>query len=223
MISPRIQTAFTLSEMLFTVTILTILAALLLPALQSARMSGLIAKNLANLRTLQAANIAYASDHDGRFVPSSSWNNEGVAVHWHENPDFRQFYLGIPKSGSWPDKMISPLATLRSATGQRMIVRSYGYNYEALGGISGTPNTVRQAVGPRMASPAEILAFADALDYQIKMSGADLYAGKEEYLGSAVAYRYNGKAGAAFFDGHVEMLPRSQVVKNATLWSIYRQ
>ncbi|PTX96095.1 hypothetical protein DB345_09860 [Spartobacteria bacterium LR76] len=217
------DSAFSLLEILSSAAIVAVLAALLLPVFQSARFSAQKAKNLANLRVIQAANIAYSAEHDGRFVASSIWDSEGKGVNWHENPEFRANYLNISKTGPWPDGMLSPLATIRNDKGYRRTDRSYGYNYESLGGVAGTPNTIRQAVAQRMRSPSKTLAFADALDWQIKMMAADLYAGKEEFIGSAIAYRYEGRAGVVFFDGHAEMLSRSEVVNNADLWTIFPQ
>lgn len=215
--------AFTLVELLVCTAIAAVLAAILLPAFQSARLSAQKAKNMSNLHAIQSANIAYAADHDGRFVPSSSWDSEGKGVNWHENSEFRVNYLNISKTGPWPNGMLSPLATIRDDNGKRRADRSYGYNYESLGGVYGTPNTVRQAVAQRMGALSKTLAFADALDWQIKMVGANLYAGKEEFLGSAIAYRYKGRAGVVFFDGHAEMLQRSDVVNNTELWTIFPQ
>ncbi len=224
MLSPRHRiSAFSLIEILACAAIVAVLAAVLFPTLQSARLSAQTAKNISNLRAIQSANIAYASDHDGRFVPSSSWDSEGKGVNWHENSEFRVNYLNISKTGPWPDGRLSPLATLRNDDGKRRTDRSYGYNYESLGGTYGTPNTVRQAVAQRMGALSKTLAFADALDWQIKMMAANLYAGKEEFLGSAIAYRYKGRAGVVFFDGHAEMLQRSDVVNNTELWTIFPQ
>ena len=59
--------AFTLVELLIVIAILAILAALLLPSLNSARHKGLKAACLSNLRQIGLAIHAYAGDNNGRI------------------------------------------------------------------------------------------------------------------------------------------------------------
>ncbi len=215
------QRAFTLIEILAVVAILAVLAAFLAPVFNSIQGNALAAKNLTNLRNIQAANIGYASDHDGEYVPTSIWDSEGKGTHWHDNKTFRSNYLGIAESGPWPEKMISPLSTIRDSNGRRVVYRSYGMNITGLTSIPfGTPDARRQMRSSQIKNPSKTMVFADALDWQIQMSGADRYAGREDYVQNGIAYRYNGRAGVVFFDGHTEMLTREQVVNNAELWNL---
>lgn len=63
---------FTLVELLVTIAIIGLLAALLLPALGRARAQARQAQGKNNLRQLFLANTMYASENDGHYVPAAS-------------------------------------------------------------------------------------------------------------------------------------------------------
>jgi len=76
--------AFTLVELLVVIAIVALLMAILLPALASARSGAreLVCKS--NLRQLLLANIGYAVENDGFYVPAASdmWDSAGLH-RWH--------------------------------------------------------------------------------------------------------------------------------------------
>jgi prepilin-type N-terminal cleavage/methylation domain-containing protein len=79
-ISPAIivssKTAFTLIELLVVIAIIAILAALLMPALSTAKARAHITACSSNQRQLQLAWLTYVSDFDER-MPPNSWNHLG--------------------------------------------------------------------------------------------------------------------------------------------------
>src|SRR4051794_24590507 len=72
--------AFTLIELLVALTIIAVLAALVLGAMNVARSRGDAAQCISNLRQLATANFSYAAEHEGRYVPAQEPTN---TIRWH--------------------------------------------------------------------------------------------------------------------------------------------
>ena len=81
----RENKAFTLIELLVVISIIALLMAILMPVLGAARSGSRALACKSNLRQLVIANIGYATENDGFYVPASSdmWDNAGGLHRWH--------------------------------------------------------------------------------------------------------------------------------------------
>jgi prepilin-type N-terminal cleavage/methylation domain-containing protein len=80
--------AFTLIELLVVISVVALLMAILMPALGAARSQSRALACKSNLRQLLIANIGYATENDGFYVPAASdmWDNAGLH-RWHGKRD----------------------------------------------------------------------------------------------------------------------------------------
>ena len=72
--------AFTLVELLVTITVIAVLTALIGAVLSNARGRADAAMCMGNLRQLAAANLTYAAENEGQFCPAQDPTN---TIRWH--------------------------------------------------------------------------------------------------------------------------------------------
>lgn len=201
----------TLVELLVGIGIMSMLFAILLPATGGMLTRSREAKCVSGLRQLQMANLAYASDNGGRFVPVFSNDSQAKSTWWFAVREYVTL-LGRPtnQSASIPTQLRCPLAKVSGEPG-------WGYNSTGFSGGTSEPEFVRQATQALIARPSQTIAFVDALDRQVYSSSANKYQGSETKISHATAYRH-GKdkniANAVFWDGHVETLTRETLTGN---------
>ena len=68
---------FTLIELLIVIAIIAILAAMLLPALQSARRTAKMAQCTSNCKQFAQSNHLYATSFNGYVTPITNWSAPG--------------------------------------------------------------------------------------------------------------------------------------------------
>jgi len=181
---------FTLIELLVVIGILSILAALLFPALARARAAARSAQCVSNLKQLFLANAMYASEHDGHYVPAAADMNDfllpgadpehfGGLYRWHgvrETPNQSSAfdYRRGPLFEYLPDGRVKecPEFFEYTAHGDEPNVPEagtggYGYNMAYVGSqMTICPDPVQACrMGMRdtdIKNPAQTIMFADA-------------------------------------------------------------
>jgi prepilin-type processing-associated H-X9-DG protein len=211
-------------ELLVTIVIVAIFAALLGGALSAARARGDAVKCANNLKQLVAANLTYATENGGKFCPAQERSHH---VRWH----------GVRISILAPfDASRGPLAAYLGPDGRVKICPAlgrvldgiesfetgtggYGYNSAYVGGIPGDPFTPAHLSA--IISPARVVMFADTAFPRAKGLQEYAYAEPwqwEDYRGRlrgkldpSVHFRHSGCANVGWCDGHITSEPFSML------------
>lgn len=196
----RSRNGFTLVELLVVIVIVAVLAAIGISAVFSFRNSADEAVAVGNMRQIQIANVSYASDNNGRFVPPETTIDK-TTYRWFENPEFvsqlktedATYTTSGPPDVSLPISLMDPQVARNKQGNYESLGASYAYTRPADG------EAVRMS---RLTSDSRSAAFITADDAFVD------HASRTE-----IAYRHDDskKAVVVFYDGHASTITRQDI------------
>jgi prepilin-type N-terminal cleavage/methylation domain-containing protein/prepilin-type processing-associated H-X9-DG protein len=223
--------AFTLIELLVVISIISILIAILLPALGKARKTSRRIVCLSNVRQLQMFSQTYANDNKGWYLPvfpdfnKATWQHE----YWTTNAITRQYADLKPYtatySNSAANNRICPEASYAqehaNPDGSMNMRYSYGMNFTEFYDwhypnqyvyAAGSPIHMLVAYRDSLVKrPSTALSFADGRDGAINVFRSADYVTENTSAQFMTTYRHDNSVNMVMYDGHAEILPRERV------------
>ena len=232
------RSGFTLVELLVVITIISILIALLLPALAAARQAALGVACESNLRQFGIVFSVYENDYQGSmvapdYVGGITWlgmldqvEPGGGAGSWPENANWNTYphsyavEYGLDKI--WLCPAVVALEGATTAAGDLNIFDGHGYCYGMNSYVPGMENPQSDTVWPTMqlvVDPADtgylfdvppVNANAPPGVTNVSFGTVPGTTGGEPG-GVEPAFRHNGNTNVLFMDGHVEAMTPGEV------------
>lgn len=194
-------TAFTLIELLVVISIISLLVAILLPALEKAREHSRAVVCMSNLRSIGLGWRLYLDDYGGSLMPANTsylYNqlpgSVSDSVPW---PNLMSVYIQGIHDDTYADNSAFSCPSLRNVTSHSVYRVQYGMNAF---GIGARPGTVYRIFHEHeIESPNDLIAFIDSY-YTNQTHDGTLESHGHIYFD----VRHNDRANTLFADLHIE-------------------
>ena len=237
--------AFTLVELLVVVTIISLLAALLVPAMEEAFAHAQRAMCMSNQRQVHVANVAYANEMKDQYVPVKT---EGASGSGYESWSMNRHFITLnglrPATSdwlalSWPGGFLScPIARPfnPAPNGKTYVWDTLAFNWA---GVSDDFNDALVVRRSTIRSPSDKVQMVDCNDWHTAGKGPswleradyerywDSFGDVDKFTQNAmVTYRHQQGAVIQHFDGHAEYYHKEQAWKGSDVadrhrWDVY--
>lgn len=209
--TPHPRRGFTLTELLVVIVIVVVVAALSMMGITRMRAAGDRATTIGIMRQLQVANMGYANDHGGQFVPIASKDKGGaLSMEWFRDPEFLAYLTSNPehleKNGevAVPVSVLDPVVVRAKKRHWDKLSASYGFNSNGLSYPKDDTSAPYCYKVIHIANPSRTAFIMTATDYTVNYNGRFLWKDapvEGKTTNSKLAYRHGGKAVVVYYDG----------------------
>lgn len=232
----------TLIELLFVLAIVVLLAALLMPVIRIVRAQADSAACLGIIRQMQIANLQYAGEWRGRFVPlgfriadgvtdfTNVWSNNRAFLQMATDGQLENGNIEVNRSINLLKRLVCPvvrkntslLAQTQSLGFKNILELAYGYNAQ-----EDASNKRYVLIGPtvRTSRVSEHISFIDARGWYLynswEMTAYQNDEGRASGQTGGVTLRHRGRANMVLGDGSACSMPWDSRLKkyDSGLWN----